>query len=386
MKEKINLPTLIFIEEGFDWQIKGNRHYIPLEWSKKTKVIVLTTHQPFLRSISQLLLKSGGQKFVENINKNLTIFRPPGLIPFNKTVKLLNNLVDFFWGRILLSIFPTAGKMKPIIWLFDPVDYKRISNIAHSLVIYHVVDNYTKSPDTPPSSIKDDKVLSEKADIIFTSSVYLQEIYRKRNENTFYIGNASDTEYLIKQLKKELPVPEDLKSIPQPIAGFIGNMQKYRFDYKLIKYLSERLTDVSFVMVGPYDKNYTGEIKYPGNVFFLGFKHHKLIPDYLKQFAVLLIPYLTNEFTNAMLPLKLFDYFTTGKDIVSTNLETLKPYNNLVYVSHNGKQFENNILKAFKENNKDISRDRIKIGSGSTWLNLIEKSERIIFSLLPHKS
>jgi len=106
----------------------------------------------------------------------------------------------------------------------------------------------------------------------------------------------------------------------------------------------------------------------------------------LKQFAVLLIPYLTNEFTNAMLPLKLFDYFTTGKDIVSTNLETLKPYNNLVYVSHNGKQFENNILKAFKENNKDISRDRIKIGSGSTWLNLIEKSERIIFSLLPHKS
>jgi hypothetical protein len=54
---------------------------------------------------------------------------------------------------------------------------------------------------------------------------------------------------------------------------------------------------------------------------------------------VLLIPYLLNEATTAVFPLKVFEYLATGNAVVSTALPSLLPYEPVVRIGRTREEF-----------------------------------------------
>lgn len=388
MKPKSKFPSIIFFSDGFDWQLKGNRYYFPYYWSFKTKVLVVTPHLSFHSTLKRIFTKQ--PPFLEKVKKNLFVFRAGGFLPLNKTWDFTQNISYKITKFILEKLLKKLKIENPILWFFYPEVFKEMRKIPHSLSVYHLVDKYWQYPfyyKTRKGRIKAKKLnkqVSENADVILTSSLYLCQNFKLINKNTFLIGNGARTEFIAKRIQQIKKRPKKLKKINPPIAGFIGNMSEFRFDFSLMEFLIKNLKGINFVLIGPTDKNKRIDqlrLRFK-NCFWLGRKTFKQIPQYLKFFDVCLIPYKKNNYTEGVLPIKLFEYFAGGKPVVATNLYSLRPFKELLYLVNNKEDFIFKIKKALKEENKTLKTKRKKLAKNHSWKKLVDNSEKAIRKFL----
>src|SRR5690606_19088504 len=114
-------------------------------------------------------------------------------------------------------------------------------------------------------------------------------------------------------------LPEDLGRIPRPIIGYTGNIC-HREDYELVNAICRGHPDKNLVMVGP--RNHIGHTEIDldaiPNLHFLGPKKLEQLPAYLANFDVLILPFLCNEVTKSIYPLKINAYLASGKPVVAT--------------------------------------------------------------------
>ncbi|MBU1117751.1 glycosyltransferase, partial [Patescibacteria group bacterium] len=89
------------------------------------------------------------------------------------------------------------------------------------------------------------------------------------------------------------------------------------------------------------------------------------IPGYLKAFDVALIPFKINPLIKATNPVKIYEYFSQNKPVVSTYLPELKKYKKLLYLSKTHSDFIKNIRLALKE--KLNNQKRVKVSISNQW-------------------
>ncbi len=114
--------------------------------------------------------------------------------------------------------------------------------------------------------------------------------------------------------------PEDLPSSGKPIAGYVGSVYPW-FDFDLLAQAAKTTPGVNFVIVGPQHPDVLSRVqelkKYP-NVLFLGMKPYTIVPAYLHHFTIGIIPFLRNRLTEAVNPVKLYEYSAAGVPTVTT--------------------------------------------------------------------
>ncbi|HSJ27530.1 MAG TPA: polysaccharide pyruvyl transferase family protein [Acidimicrobiia bacterium] len=127
------------------------------------------------------------------------------------------------------------------------------------------------------------------------------------------------------------PPPEDVADIAggdRPIVGYYGAIAEW-VDFDLIAHAADALPDFEFVFIGPeYDasvKQHLGVFDRP-NVRWLGVKDYAELPAYLHVFDVATIPFVVNDVTHAVSPLKLFEYFAGERPVVTPALRECARY------------------------------------------------------------
>jgi len=113
-------------------------------------------------------------------------------------------------------------------------------------------------------------------------------------------------------------------SIQKPIIGFYGAIAEW-LDYELITRLAQIQQDWNFVFIG---KIWTdiGKIKEIPNIHFLGLIPYQDLPHFAKKFDVAIIPFLVNQITDSVSPIKLFEYAALGKPVVATPFYEITQY------------------------------------------------------------
>ncbi|MHC4474175.1 MAG: glycosyltransferase [Planctomycetota bacterium] len=115
-------------------------------------------------------------------------------------------------------------------------------------------------------------------------------------------------------------------------VGYVGHLYHGR-GIDIICRLAALFEDVDFHIVGGFDKDVEyWKTKAPeGNVHFYGFVPPRQIPRYLSACDILVMPYKRNVSTPGgkdtskwMSPMKMFEYMSAGKAIISSNHRVLK--------------------------------------------------------------
>jgi GT2 family glycosyltransferase len=103
------------------------------------------------------------------------------------------------------------------------------------------------------------------------------------------------------------------------------------------------------------------------NVKLLGQQPYETMPQYLYNFDVCVIPFKINPITEATDPVKLYEYLSGGKPVVSAPLPELAPYHDHLYIAGNAIDFAEKIDRAISEDNPDLAERRKRVAQGHTW-------------------
>jgi glycosyltransferase involved in cell wall biosynthesis len=156
------------------------------------------------------------------------------------------------------------------------------------------------------------------ADVVLASAPALIERHSTERSDIIYVENGVDPE----RFGSPVEVQPDGMSLMRPIVGYHGMISRW-FDFDLVRTVAQLHPDWSIVLVGPTDPSVKFQVEQLGemdNVHFLGPKDSDEIAGYVQRFDVGLVPFVVDDMTIAVSPLKMYEYLAAGVPVVATPL------------------------------------------------------------------
>jgi glycosyltransferase involved in cell wall biosynthesis len=228
------------------------------------------------------------------------------------------------WRRLL-------GLRADWLWTYNPMTLAVLDPQPWSRLLYHCVDAIQAQPGMPAEAIERwEQRLCRRADAVFVTSPLLRQRLAPLNPHTHFEANVADGAHFARALDPALPLPADLAAIPAPRLGFVGAISAYKIDLTVLEELALAHPAWSFVLIGPVGEGDpetdVTALAQLANVHLLGPRPYGDLPAYLKGFAVGLLPLRLNAYTQAMFPMKFFEYLAAGLPVVATRINALEAF------------------------------------------------------------
>jgi hypothetical protein len=251
---------------------------------------------------------------------------------------------------------------------FNPTYLSEIGRyLQPSLSVYHSRDAIEE---VKGHGLRKENECVQHYDMAMATSRQLCRNIAARNKRTVhYFPNGGDIELFKTAFEKQLPIPAELAEITTPIIGYTGAICQ-RIDYELLVKIAHENKDKTIVLVGPrQDKEFCSvNLDEIPNIVFTGPKKIEQLPAYLRYFDCTIIPFLKNNLTAGIYPLKINEYLGAGRSVVTTNFsEDLAGFKDHVYIATNHEGFLQLIKRALLNNNADKRRERMQAAAGNAW-------------------
>jgi len=327
---------------------------------------------------------TGTLPLIEHISNNLTVFHSFGMLPGGRTFHAINRLNHAVTSQLLKI---TLGSSFDIVITYTP-EYALIApHIKAKKVIYHVLDDYESLPWWGLKNSSKNQLHSleqrmlQLVDRVIAVSPELYSKYKKHHPDVRLFPTPAYLKHY--RSRRSHNVPDDMKDLPRPIIGFAGSatfVGKLATD--LLKILIRSYPNFSFVFTGEYNNDIQSTLEKFKNCHFLGIKSLSVLPDYIADFDVCLVPYITSRYGMAAYPVKIMEYLFFGKPVVTTALPSVEYLSKkkLIYWSRSQNEFIRNVGRAVKEEMRDkkVVEARRRESFRNDWSERIRDYIRII--------
>jgi glycosyltransferase involved in cell wall biosynthesis len=258
-----------------------------------------------------------------------------------------------------------------VLWTFlpTPLTGALIRALRPRLTVYHCVDDLGSTSPAARRITTSEIALLRTADLVFVTSEGLRARAMRYRTQVALLPSAVDIEMFERARDDPGAVPPDLRSLPRPVVGFIGEVKRW-VDQELLRTAAQRLPGVSFVLLGPVRTD-IARLGSVANVHVLGARPHAQIPAYLRGFDVALIPYAVSPYTNHVHPAKLHEYLAMGLAVVSTPLPEIARLNaehgELVTVAAGTEAFCAAIQEALDGTDAVAGARRVAVARANSW-------------------
>lgn len=337
----------------------GSHHYARIFAKNGWEVLFISDPiSPFhylMKEKNQLNERARIRKgLVESGNKNISIYVPLALFtpnekPFFRTGFVTNNWYRFTVPNIIKYVKSCGFGNVDLLWFDSITQYFWIKSIQYGKSIFRISDRMDAFKKISPNLKKLEISLKEKADIIIYTAKDLESYLEDYKDKTAFVPNGVDLEHFSNS-KKE--IPNDLKTIPKPLAIYIGAVDEW-FDIDLMASIAKKCNDISFVIIGDPKIN-VSTLKNIQNIYLLGKRRYEDIPAYLYNSDVGIIPFNINHpVVRSVNPIKLYEYMACGLPVVATKWKELELIESLAFLASDVEEFGEKLRKALNLKNKE---------------------------------
>lgn len=188
--------------------------------------------------------------------------------------------------------------------------------------------------------------------------------------------------------------PRAVETRGRPVAGYLGNLSDF-FDWDLMREVCRDLPEVDFVFhgqiedhkLGPHRASYESLRTYP-NVRFSGRVSREQGAACVARYDVLMIPFVVNEAMHAVNPLKLWEYYATGKPVVSTPMDAIEEVPPHLIVAEGAEAWRCAIREALEGEmaSPDVAAQRVARAGDHRWEELTRAHAEILIGLVPEEA
>lgn len=163
--------------------------------------------------------------------------------------------------------------------------------------------------------------------VIGTAKNLVDKLTGMGRTDAIYLPNAAN-EYIF-DYYKTYKKPKDL---PQgKIIIYFGSMYGEWFDWEILQETILKNPDAHICLIGSAPLNRKKQIaSLSSNVHFLGVKPIHHLPAYLKFSDVCILPFRPGQITDAVSPIKVFEYLFMHKPVITSKLKEIENYPNVV--------------------------------------------------------
>ncbi len=291
-----------------DWYwIKQRPQIIALELSKDYEVTVVYLSEVF----QKLELRKEKDELPDS--------RRVPAIPFRDKHKAACRIQRHFMKKAM-------GRLDQydMVWLGYPTLYKYIPSDYKGKIIYDCMDNheaFCEDKKIQSEIRKNEKELLKRADIIFATSQYLK--------NKLMAGGRKEGIYLSRngfEMNRLYPLKKVLRKEYYKI-GYFGTISEW-MDFEAVEKSLERNSLIQYHFIGPVHQT-----KLPSHprIIFEGVVEHQQLYEKTKDYDCLIMPFQINEIILAVDPVKLYEYISLGKCVISVEYEEIKRFEPYVY-------------------------------------------------------
>ena len=190
--------------------------------------------------------------------------------------------------------------------------------------VYHCVDRWDQFTMYDRDLMrKMDAACHRHADVVIATS---RELYThcSADHDTVHLINHGVSYAHFSQALQLRSAPAPFAHRGGPVIGFFGLLSEW-VDQPLLLALARACPQVDLVLIGSADVEVSA-LKSEPNIHVLGPKPFAELPAYIAHFDVGIIPFVVNELTLAVNPIKLREMLAAGCPVVSTALPEVSAY------------------------------------------------------------
>lgn len=353
----------------------GSHHYARL-FAKEHQVlwISLPWHvAQILRDRKSDRIRNWNWNRISCDERGVNYITPFTLFPYRNNLVLRNKYFCQHQYSFIPGIRRILQRMdfnKPdLVWFSDPRHISILSLIQPHMIAYRCVDNLEEFSDVPRSLLAIEKDLIHKCDVVFFTALPLKEKFSGLNRNCFHLPNGCDFDLFSNQAvphrHKELFKKNKINII------YTGAIAEW-MDFNALDKIAG-LEFVNLIIVGPIRTTVPENLKKKNNIIFTGPLPYADMPGLIQQADVGVIPFLINNITDYVDPIKLHEYCAGGLPCITSNFKTVKNMVGAFYKYHDYEELCN-LLQKLKNNLEfqHTKKDIINFAMSNSWTSRFE--------------
>ncbi|WP_194436572.1 glycosyltransferase [Vibrio fluminensis] len=195
----------------------------------------------------------------------------------------------------------------------------------------------------------------------FSSRRLMVDLGYESLNNVYVYPNAISRDLVPSQLISQL------KDNSEKVIGFVGQLDE-SFDLELAVHLVEKFPDYKFRFIGPVKVDeYQKVLERYSNVELMGYVDYALLPNYLATFDLAVCLYKPNKFNRYRNPLKIYEYFSYGIPVVTTDCDLEADVASLLSVVNDHNAFSNAVVSQIENNTSERIIARATLARKNCW-------------------
>lgn len=353
-------PTALFIS-NIRWDFVWQRHQTMAALCARDYDVVFCeipgVRRPGWRDLRRLWgwLKPAGRPRAEPPPAGVRVVHPLVLPAINPGWCRLNAVLLNRW----LAWNPGLRRGVDLIVNYSPARtaLQLIERVPHRRLVYDCTDDWLAVRGIPEFLPADERQLLRQADLTLVPSRMLLLRKQAKARRCVQLPHGALVE-------RFLVAPRPPVRLERLVLLYYGHLHRQHLDFELLERIARERPLWRLLLVGPVKTPHA----FPPNVTLTGQVPHARLRDYVAQADVILLPYVLNGYTEAVMPAKTYECLATGRPVMASPLpELVAELPDVLHYPLGPKEWVPAIERAVAADNENARARRIALAKANTW-------------------